>query len=253
MLDWLTPLVFLGRAQRKLCRRGIPLFSWHRVSVPPRLTRDPFLYNPPEQFGRQLAQLRQAGWQSVSLAKLRRGEASPGKVVLTFDDGCANVLENGLPLLQDHGLRAIQFLVAGRIGGRNEWDVRKGDVPERLMTVEEVRRWLAGGMEIGSHSLTHQNLRHLTAGQAREEIAASKKKLEDLFAVPILHFSYPYGSWNEQVRDLVGEAGYETACTMDFGVNQASTPMRELKRIIPLSSAQLLRKARHRVARNCGW
>ena len=30
---------------------------------------------------------------------------------------------------------------------------------------------------------------------------------------PIAHFCYPYGDWNEPVRDLVMEAGYLTACT----------------------------------------
>jgi len=186
----------------------------------------------------------------MSLSEFARNAAAKGrKVILTFDDGCAAVLENGLPVLQQHGFGAIQFLVAGLPGGRNEWDVRKGDVAERLMTVEEVRRWLAAGMEVGSHSMTHRNLRHLEESEAREEIAGSKKKLEDTYAVPIRHFSYPYGSWNERVRDLVQEAGYETACTMDFGVNGPETPPTALKRIFPLSSAQLLRKARHRVLR----
>jgi peptidoglycan/xylan/chitin deacetylase (PgdA/CDA1 family) len=253
MLDWFTPMVFLGRAQLSLWRRGTPVLAWHRVSSPPAQTRDPFLHDSPKEFARQLSRLAAAGWQAAGLSSVDGSEAiAGGNVVLTFDDGFADVLENGLPLLQKHRFHAIQFLVAGMIGGHNEWDVRKGDIPQRLMTREEVRSWLASGMEIGSHSMTHQNLRHLNSAQAREEIAGSKKKLEDLFAVPIRHFSYPFGSWNGSVRELVAEAGYETACTMDFGINPPDAPRLALKRVFPLSSGRLVSKVGHRLLRKCG-
>jgi len=48
--------------------------------------------------------------------------------------------------------------------------------------------------------------------------------------VPVEHFCYPYGGWNETVRDLVAEAGYLTACTTDRGINTPATPRLELKR-----------------------
>ena len=41
-----------------------------------------------------------------------------------------------------------------------------------------------------------------------------------------------YGDWNELVRDLVRKAGYETACTTEFGVNTSATPPMELRRIM---------------------
>lgn len=252
MLHWLTPLVFLGAAQRKLCERGLLIFSWHRIGYPPAGTRDPFLYDMPERFDAQLAELAQCGCQAVTLSPVtRQGTDLRRKVALTFDDGFLSVLNHGLPVLVRRKLTAMQFLVADLLGKTNEWDVRKGDTPERLMDVSQVREWLAAGMEIGSHSMTHRNLRRLPIAEAREEIAASKKKLEDLFAVEVRHFSYPYGSWNEQLRDLTGEAGFQTASTMDFGVNDSATPVLALKRVFPLSSAELLRKVRHRLLRKC--
>jgi len=113
----------------------------------------------------------------------------------------------------------------------------------------QVREWLAAGHEIGSHSMTHRNLRHVSPGDAREEIAASKKALEDRFGVEVPHFCYPFGSWNDSVRDLVAAAGYRTACTVLFGVNPPGTSPFELRRIIPLSAARLLNKIRHRALR----
>jgi hypothetical protein len=55
--------------------------------------------------------------------------------------------------------------------------------------------------------------------------------MEDLFQRPVEHFCYPYGDWNPAVRDLVGEAGFRTATTVDFGVNQAETNLLSLTRI----------------------
>jgi peptidoglycan/xylan/chitin deacetylase (PgdA/CDA1 family) len=96
----------------------------------------------------------------------------------------------------------------------------------------EIREWLAAGHEIGSHSCTHPHLSRIPLPQAREEITASKKKLEDLFGRPVEHFCYPYGDRNDAVVDLVREAGYRTACTMDFGVNTVATSPLALRRIL---------------------
>jgi peptidoglycan/xylan/chitin deacetylase (PgdA/CDA1 family) len=255
-------------------RQGVPVFTYHKIAEPPPATRDPFLYVSPVRFDEQLAGLRRAGCVSACLGEAFRepgqrsskrspeatalakvGPAAGGQpqaVVLTFDDGCRNVLEHGLDILARHRFSAIQFLVAGFLGKRNEWDIVKGDVAEALMDEGQIREWLNAGHEIGSHSMTHRNLRHLSPADAREEIFGSKKSLEDRFGVPVQHFCYPYGSWNEEVRDLVREAGYFTACTVCFGVNIRSTPPYELRRIIPLSTAELLRKMRHRLARRMG-
>lgn len=117
------------------------------------------------------------------------------------------------------------------------------------MGVAEVRDWLAAGYEIGSHGLTHRNLAKLALPEAREEIFSSKKRLEDLFGIPIRHFSYPSGRYTPQIRDLVSEAGYQTACTVEFGVNLPSVNRFELRRIFPLSRGEMLGKVIHRLLR----
>ena len=250
MLGWFTPRIFMGPAQRRLCAGGLPILAYHKIAQPPEGTRDPFLYVSPKVFDGQLAAIRRYGFGSGSLADELTASGNPGnKMVITFDDGCVNVLEHAIEPLARQQFRAIQFLVARFLGGKNEWDIAKGDVPEALMDERQVRDWLAAGHEIGSHSATHANLRRLSTAEAREEIFSSKKLLEDQFGLEVRHFCYPYGSWNEAVRDLVSEAGYRTACTMRFGVNTAATPRFELQRIIPLSSGELVAKVWHRLIR----
>ena len=140
-------------------------------------------------------------------------------------------------------------LVPGHIGKFNEWDVKLGEAREPLMSAGQVREWLAAGHEIGAHTMSHPFLTRVSFREAREEIFASKKKLEDVFGVAIRHFAYPYGDWNEPVRDLVREAGYVTACTTEFGLNTTDTHPLALKRIMARRRSISLKAIKARLAR----
>jgi peptidoglycan/xylan/chitin deacetylase (PgdA/CDA1 family) len=198
-------------------------------------------------FSRQLRELRSAGFQSGNLAACA-GPLQPKRIVITFDDGYENVLRHGLELLASSGFHAVQFLVADLLGKQNRWDVTEGEASEPIMDASQVREWLAAGHEIGSHSLTHPFLTRLSAEQAREEITASRKKLEDLFGRPIEHFCYPYGDWNDAVRELVIEAGYKTACTTDAGVNTTSNSPFALRRFTARYASRNLKNIGARVS-----
>ena len=246
-------MVMMSRAQRRLFARGGPIFTYHKIGDAPKGTRDPFLYTRPAEFERHLTLMAENGFQPGSLDDAAISSGLPGKrFAVTFDDGFQNVFENGLEILKRYKVGAIQFLVSGAIGKRNDWDVAKGDLPEPLMDVAQVKHWLEAGHQIGSHSVTHRNLKKLSAAEAREEIFGSKKFLEDSFGMPVRHFCYPFGGWTPAVRDLVIEAGYQTACTVDFGVNDGDAERFALKRIIPLSRGDLLRKVFHRLLQRVG-
>ena len=217
------------RPFRRLFAEGNPVLTYHKLGPRPAKVRLKGLYLSERLLGRQLHELRAAGFASGLLEKCA-GPHAGGKVVITFDDGYVNVLRHGVEPLAANGFTAVQFLVADLLGKHNEWDVPAGEIPEPMMDASQVREWLAAGHDIGSHTLTHPYLTQLPRARAQEEITASRKKLEDLFSRPIRHFCYPYGDWNETVRDLVRAAGYQTACTTNPGVNTASHSPFELKR-----------------------
>lgn len=250
MLGMFSKYVFMGAAQRSLFEQGPAILTYHRVGRPPREAPDPFLYVTSAELDHQLAQAKAAGLRLVGVDEaLDGGTMKPRTLAVTFDDGCVSTLEDAVPVLRKHGVQAIQFIVAGRIGGWNDWDLSKDDVPERLMDKEQIRDWLAAGMLIGSHSYSHRNIRKLGVAEARSEFFRSKGTLEDLFGVPIRHFAFPYGGWRKaELRDLVREAGYECAFTTEFGVSVSADEMLNLRRITPLSEGELLHKVWHR-----GW
>lgn len=221
------------RGNERLLTTGFPIFTYHKIGSRPQHTKWRSLYLSPRRFARQMGELASAGYSTARLSGLRPAEGNPGKkFAITFDDGYANVAAHAVPVLAAHRFQAIQFIVAELIGGENSWDVNEGEVPERLMNVEEIREWLRMGHEIGSHTGTHPRLTRIPRAQMKEEIGASKRRLEDLFGVPVRHFSYPYGDYDNHVIAEVARAGYETACThLESGLCSSGTPSLELPRI----------------------
>ena len=219
------------RGFEKQFATAVPALMYHKLGPRPRGVRLKGLYVSETLFRRQLDEWTAAGFGAGSVGEIGAKDGNPAKrLVITFDDGFENVLRCGLEPMRSHGFTAIQFLVADLVGKTNEWEQREGEVAERLMDVEQVREWLAAGHEIGAHTCTHPHLTQVPLAQAREEIFASRQKLEDLFGLPVRHFCYPYGDWNPAVRDLVAEAGYETAATTEPGVNLAGADRFTLRR-----------------------
>lgn len=210
---------------RALFRTGLPLLCYHKVAGKPAgaLLRSTFI--APRLFARQMGELRADGFHSVGPEACLGTESPAGtkRVVLTFDDGSLTSLRAAGPVMAECGFTAINYLVADLLGGINEWDASRGEVPDRLMNEAEVREWMAAGHAIGAHTRTHPDLTEIPVERAREEIGGSKKILEDRFGVEVRHFCYPYGKVSPAVRDLVEEAGYETAVTTEPAVCRPGT------------------------------
>src|SRR5947208_3254568 len=85
------------RPFKALFSTGLPILTSHKLGPRPRQTRLKGLYLSQRLFVRQLAELRQAGFQSISLGQWQsRANITNRQIVLTFDDGFRNVMEFGL-------------------------------------------------------------------------------------------------------------------------------------------------------------
>jgi peptidoglycan/xylan/chitin deacetylase (PgdA/CDA1 family) len=185
----------------------------------------------PEAFERQLRWLRDAKFHFATMSELATGRTPERSVVLTFDDGYEDNHSAALPLLKQYGAKATLYLVAVRDDGA-DWSARKkahhnsGElVREPKLSDSQVSEMVSSGVfELGAHTLGHANLSVLSPEQKREEIAGSRKFLEDRFGVPVQTFAYPFGIWDARDRDLVAEAGYTTAVTTDSGIDPLPLP-----------------------------
>jgi peptidoglycan/xylan/chitin deacetylase (PgdA/CDA1 family) len=199
---------------------GLLVLMYHSVDVPPIFHGMRGLYVTPQLLARQLRELKAApGISYTTLSEWNSTRPLERQVIVTFDDAYLSFFEKGLPVLQETGVRAINYVVADKIGQINDWAHGAPSRVEKLMNRSQIAEWIAAGHEIGAHTLTHPHLANIPLNDARREIVDSKKKLEDMFGLPIRHFCYPYGSWNQAVRDVVEEAGYETATSTIVGFN----------------------------------
>lgn len=216
---------------RELFASGLPILFYHKVGRRPPGTKLRGIYVSQKLFVRQMAELRNEGYRAVLMDRIVDNAWGPREVVIGFDDGSLTVLRNALEPMAKAGFRAINYLVSDLLGKENEWDVVRGEVPDRLMDEAQVREWMAAGHEVGVHTRTHPKLSRLPLARAREEIFGSKKSLEDRFGLPMRHFCYPYGDYSRAVRDLVEEAGFATAVTVEPGVYRPGTDRLLIPRI----------------------
>jgi peptidoglycan/xylan/chitin deacetylase (PgdA/CDA1 family) len=93
---------------------------------------------------------------------------------------------------------------------------------ELCMSWDELKDFAADPLvTIGAHTVTHCNLAHETADQARHEIVASRERIEATLERPVAHFAYPYGDKAAAGRrefDFTAALGFDTAVTTRPGM-----------------------------------
>jgi peptidoglycan/xylan/chitin deacetylase (PgdA/CDA1 family) len=226
-----------------LNRQPIPILVYHQIAEAPR-KGSPFrgLYVAPATFARQMAWLKRLGYTGLSMGGLMPyllGECG-GKVVgITFDDGYRNNLTHALPTLTRHGFSSTCYAVSGLLGKTNIWDESIGIAQTPLMDEGEIRHWVAGGQEIGSHTHRHINLLEADEPGSREEMLMGKTGLESVTARPVEHFCYPYGNFSARHVELARGLGFATATTTQRSRCHAGMDLLQLPRVPVLRSTTL--------------
>ena len=166
----------------------------------------------PRDFEAHVRYLLRRGYRFATaeqlLADERPRRPPRGTVVLTFDDGFADALDVVVPILRRHGVGATFYVNPGRFGAQH--DLVRG-VAGRLLDADGVRALRAAGMEIGSHAMTHRDLRTLDDEQLGDELGASRTLIEELTGVTCRTLAYPFGLYDARVARAAEAAGYELA------------------------------------------
>lgn len=152
-------------------------------------------------------------------------------VILTFDDGYADFYTHAAPVLLKHKLPATVFLPTAYVGRTNAWPGQPAWVKEEpLMRWEQVKELAAAGVEFGSHTVNHPDLTTLSPEQVERELAESKREIELHTGQTVAHFCYPYGKWNQTVRDAAMNY-YKSACSTIAGTVRDTDDHRLLPRV----------------------
>ncbi len=173
----------------------------------------------PADFRAQMVWLKQSGRALVSLRQVvdaldGRGSLPARATAVTFDDAYEDFVEHALPVVSELSIPTTLFAVAGRVGGTNDWDRKRGEPARALLGWPGLRQAAGAGVEIGSHSMTHPDLRTVSSEALAQECRASRALLEDGIGRPIRLFAYPHGAHDARVKAAVREAGYDGAAAV---------------------------------------
>ena len=181
-----------------------------------------------EEFEKEMQALKDNGFTVIGMQDFlawRRGEkAIPVKsALITIDDGWVTAYDNAWPILKKFNYPFTLFIYINYVnsGGRS-------------MTWDQLAQMRDAGVDIEAHTYSHSDLKkpgvlvdRTTAalvqkdvaalgidGWLRKEVIGSKLELEKRLGIKANVFAYPFGIYNDKVRQLVKEAGYAAAFTV---------------------------------------
>jgi peptidoglycan/xylan/chitin deacetylase (PgdA/CDA1 family) len=188
-----------------------------------------------DQLESDLDVLGEAGFTWVTLdacADWLDGTTSlpPRTAVITFDDGYASVATRALPALQRRRVPATVFVIAGRIGGDNQWPGQWPTIGSAsLLDAGALRELTSAGLTLGCHSLTHPRLTSLDDASVAREVSEAADRLEQAAHVPVRHFAYPYGDRGSR-EIAAARRRYRTAVSASPGLVSRSSAPHDLPR-----------------------
>ena len=195
----------------------MPILTYHSLDESGSVTSV-----APRDFRQHMRILARRGFAGISLSDLLDGWEGKGQlpvrpVVLTFDDGFANLLEHAAPLLSELRFHATIFVISGCCGQTNNWPNQASGIPRLpLLSWSELAQMAAAGFEVGAHSVTHRRLTEISQAEAEREIVESKVAIEDRLGQSVQTFAYPFGLFNRANCDVAREH-FRAACSAKLG------------------------------------
>ncbi|HLO28603.1 MAG TPA: polysaccharide deacetylase family protein [Anaerolineales bacterium] len=197
----------------------VPILMYHSIS--PKASRKfrPFALSP-ELFGAHLAYLYENSYTPLSVSQwataLQGGTSQlPARpVVITFDDGFLDFYHAALPVLLKYGFPATLFIVTGCVEESSHWLKSEGEMNRKMLKWSHILEIDQAGIECGAHTHRHADLDIVSPNMVRKEITLSKEILEQKLGHAVATFSYPYGHYDQRVRDVVEQSAFQAACAV---------------------------------------
>jgi len=106
-----------------------------------------------------------------------------------------------------------------------------------MMSTAQVRCLADAGFEVGGHTVTHPILSRLPPSEARSEIEAGRRRLQDITGRPVRYFAYPNGQpgedYGHEHAQMAREIGFEAAVSTRRGLASVASDRWQLPRFAP--------------------
>ena len=190
---------------------------------------DEFFTVKPEEFERQMRFLKKNNFEVTGLEELINldFESAKNKVILTFDDGYEDNFLNVFPILKKYNFPATIFISTDLIG--KEIIARKGTKMKILSESQIQEMTKSDIIKFGSHSHRHLKLSKLSEAEIERELKTSKEILEKITGQKIISLAYPYGNYDERVKNIATKF-FEISATILKGQVKNKNQLLELPR-----------------------
>jgi hypothetical protein len=133
-------------------------------------------------------------------------------LTFSYDDGTVHDRKL-VSLMNQYGMKGTFNLNSG-LFGRKENKIINGINTDFSRIEEKEAAELYRGHEVASHTANHSSLTGLSKHMGAAEILKDRHKLEEMTGELVRGFAYPYGSYNEQVEEILNACGIEYARTV---------------------------------------
>jgi peptidoglycan/xylan/chitin deacetylase (PgdA/CDA1 family) len=241
----------------KRLAKAVPVLMYHHIS-----TSAGMITVSPEHFAAQMAYLASAGYTTIGSAQLAAylaGKPLPEKsIVLTFDDGYLDNWVHAHPVLQEHGLTALCFLVTSWIGnGPPRARARAGATLPPLLNHRDgeiaigngepdrtILRWSeieamqnAGTFEFHTHTHSHVRWDQISADADEKseslarDLTTARAVLEAQLGIVSDHLCWPQGYHDADYRRVARQLGFRHLYTCESGSNYPENDVGEVRSI----------------------
>lgn len=204
----------------------VPILIYHNIRdfKPNESATDMQYVVSAENFEKQMKYLSENGFQTILMRDLYyyfEGEKDLPKnsVIINFDDGVVNQYESAFPILKKYNQVATFFVFTNAM-----------DRNVNYINWAQLAEMVDGGMEIGSHTNLHPFLTKIADNKLMEkEIKGSKDEIESRLGVNVLSFAYPFGEYNESIKQPVKDTGYFVARGIKNGKEHSKENLYDLR------------------------
>lgn len=204
-------------------KKSIPILMYHSISDKTEDWVNPYfrVTTPPALFERHMQMLSEMGYCAWPLRNLDEMLLNPSRkfAVLTFDDGFRDFYTTAWPIMKKHGFSGTVFLPVKFIDDVDS-ELIKG---KKHLTWDQIRELDAQGIEFGSHTVRHLQLKDCPKDIIKREIIDSKIIIEKSLRNHVFSFSYPFSlPFNDKktMQTIIGsiaEAGYRYSVGTKLG------------------------------------
>lgn len=130
--------------------------------------------------------------------------------MITFDDGYKSLMEIR-EIVKNTNIKPIVFVLSQP----NNADRKELENNYEFLNQDEIKLLINDGWDIGCHGATHSDFWKLPEQEMIKEIKEAKLDLEKQLGKEIKYFAYPRGRYSSKIINIVKEAGYKMAFSMD--------------------------------------